>query len=344
MRKLWLAALLVVIALPVLTQASVINFGGTALCGDTCAGNQVPDGYGDPNFTYGGAWYAYGNVPYDSSYANTYGAPSGAFAYNAFGDSPITISSSVPFTFNGVYASTWAENNQFQSFSSTTLEIQGFSGATLEGTVFANLSSTSFDFVSANFGHTVTSLVFTNDCGYLLRALVPDRRHHLQSGRRNDSRAGNDDHIRFRTVDCSRRYSSSLPCLKWTTSQKGGANGSAFFLGSNFPPASQIHPTTIEKSTASADNLQALHQPPRSYSTNYPVACIPRTGRVMHSITIDVGFVDLFLGGVANARSGYWWCGIHRKRSRRPPAACGTRSNRTGQSQQRPEAGGSAEG
>ena len=165
MRKFWLAALLVVIALPVLTQASVVNFGGTALCGDTCAGVQVPDGYGDPNFTYGGAWYAYGNVPYDSSYANTYGAPSGAFAYNAFGDSPVTISSSVPFTFNGVYASTWAEFDAFQSFSSTTLEIQGFSGATLEGTVVANLSSTSFDFISANFGHTVTSLVFTNDCG-----------------------------------------------------------------------------------------------------------------------------------------------------------------------------------
>ncbi len=163
MRKFWLAALLVVIALPVLSQADIVNFG--PLCGTTCAGTQVPDGYGNPNFVWGGNFYAYGNDPYDSSYANTYGAPSGAFAYNGFGDSPITLSSSVPFTFNGVSASTWAEFDQFQSFSSTTLEIQGFSGTTLEGTVVANLSSTSFNFISANFGHTVTSLVFTNDCG-----------------------------------------------------------------------------------------------------------------------------------------------------------------------------------
>ncbi len=164
MRKLWLAALLVVIALPVLTQASVITFGGTSLCGDTCSGVQVPDGYGNPNFVWGGNFYAYGNIPYDSGYANTYGAPSGAFAYNAFGDSPITLTSSVAFNFNGADFSTWAENNQFQTFSSTTIEIQGYNGSTLVGTVVADLSSTSFNFVTADFNN-VTSLVFTNDCG-----------------------------------------------------------------------------------------------------------------------------------------------------------------------------------
>jgi hypothetical protein len=164
MRKLWLAALLVVIALPVLTQASVITFGGTSLCGDTCAGTQVPDGYGNSNFTWGGSFYAYGNIPYDANYGNTYGAPSGAFAYNAFGDSPITLNSSVAFTFNGADFSTFAQNNQFQTFSSTTIEIQGYNGSTLVGTVVANLSSTSFNFVTADFAN-VTSLVFTNDCG-----------------------------------------------------------------------------------------------------------------------------------------------------------------------------------
>ncbi len=162
MRKLWLAALLVVIALPVLTQADVITFA--PLCGTTCTGIQVPDGYGNPNFTWGGNFYAYGNDAYESTYSDTYGAPSGAFAYNAFGDSPITLSSSVPFTFNGADFSTWAEDDAFQSFSSTTIEIQGFSGTTLVGTVIADLSSNSFNFVSADFAN-VTSLVFTNDCG-----------------------------------------------------------------------------------------------------------------------------------------------------------------------------------
>jgi hypothetical protein len=162
MRKLLLASLLLILAVPVLTQATVIGFG--PLCGTSCTGIQVPDGYGDANFTWGGSFYAYGNDPYDSSFLNTYGAPSGAFAYNAFGDSPITMSSSVPFYFNGAYFSTWAESNQFASFSSLTIEIQGYNGANLVGTVVANLSPNSFDFVTADFSD-VTSLVFTNSCG-----------------------------------------------------------------------------------------------------------------------------------------------------------------------------------
>jgi hypothetical protein len=48
MRKLWLAALLLVIALPVLIQASVITFGGTSLCGDSCAGNVVQTAMATP--------------------------------------------------------------------------------------------------------------------------------------------------------------------------------------------------------------------------------------------------------------------------------------------------------
>ena len=40
MRKLLLASLLLILAVPVLTQANVIGFG--TLCGTTCAGVQVP--------------------------------------------------------------------------------------------------------------------------------------------------------------------------------------------------------------------------------------------------------------------------------------------------------------
>jgi hypothetical protein len=162
-RKLWLAALLVVIAVPVLTQADVVTFG--PLCGTSCTGTLVPDGYGNPNFTWGGSFYAYGNDPYMATYGNTYGAPSGAFAYNGFGDSPITMSSSTPFFFNGADFSTWAGSDSYQSYSSMTITIQGYDAShMLIGTVEATLSPDSFNFVTADFSN-VSSLVFTNDCG-----------------------------------------------------------------------------------------------------------------------------------------------------------------------------------
>jgi hypothetical protein len=75
------------------------------------------------------------------------------------------LTSSVPFTFNGADFSTWASNDQYASFSSMTITIQGFTAShSLIGTVEASLSPNSFNFVAADFPNT-SSLVFTNDCG-----------------------------------------------------------------------------------------------------------------------------------------------------------------------------------
>ena len=106
MRKLWLAALLVVIALPVSTQASVITFGRNLPVRRHLLGSPGSGRLRQPQLRLG--WQLLcldGNIPYDWGYAYTYGAPSGAFAYNAFGDSPITLTSSVAFNFNGARTS-----------------------------------------------------------------------------------------------------------------------------------------------------------------------------------------------------------------------------------------------
>ncbi len=160
MRKVWLLALLV-LALPVLSQATVVTFG--PLCSGFCSGTQVPDGYG--GLTWNGGFYVEGNDAYDSSYGNTYGAPSGGGAYNGFGDSPLTINSATPITFNGADFTTWAEFDAYASFSSVTVTLTGYDAShTQVGSVTATLSPTGYNFVTANFAN-VESIVITNDCG-----------------------------------------------------------------------------------------------------------------------------------------------------------------------------------
>jgi hypothetical protein len=160
MRKFCLAALLI-LALPILSFATVVTFG--PLCSGLCVGTVVPDGYG--GLTWNGGFDVVGDTYYDSVYGNTYTSPSGGAAYNAFGNSPLTVNSATPFFFNGADFSTWAEFNGYASFSSLTVTIAAYdASSTFIGAVTAGLSPSGYNFVTANFAN-VSSLVFTNDCG-----------------------------------------------------------------------------------------------------------------------------------------------------------------------------------
>lgn len=159
MRKICL--LFLVVALPIVGNATVLTFG--PVCSGACTTAAVPSGYG--GFTWDPNAFVVSNTFFDSNYGNTYGAPSGGALYNAFGDSPFTISSATPFTFNGADVTTWAGSNSYQSYSSTTLTIDAYdSSMNLLGSVTATLSPTGYNFLSANIAN-VSTLVLLNDCG-----------------------------------------------------------------------------------------------------------------------------------------------------------------------------------
>ncbi|MFZ1134827.1 MAG: PEP-CTERM sorting domain-containing protein [Candidatus Korobacteraceae bacterium] len=159
MRKLGLLAL-VVLALPIFSYATVLTFG--PLCGGSCVGTALGT-YG--GFTWSGDMYAVGNTYYDSTYGNTYGAPSGGAAYNGFGDDGTTLTSATPFTFNGADFSSWAEFDAYASFSSTSILIDAYDASSnLIGFCGGGLSPSSYNFLTCNIPN-VSMLVFHNDIG-----------------------------------------------------------------------------------------------------------------------------------------------------------------------------------
>ena len=159
MRKLCLLAL-VVLALPVFSYATVLTFG--PLCSGGCVGTLLGN-YG--GFTWSGDMYAVGNGYYDSTYGNTYGAPSGGAAYNGFGDDGTTLTSGTPFTFNGADFTSWAGNDAYQSYSSTTILIDAYdSSSNFLGGCSQTLSASSYNFLTCDIPN-VSELVFHNDIG-----------------------------------------------------------------------------------------------------------------------------------------------------------------------------------
>jgi hypothetical protein len=157
MRKLCLIVL-VVLALPIFSYATVLTFG--PLCSGSCVGTALGN-YG--GFTWSSDMAAVGNGYYDSTYANTYGAPSGGAAYNGFGDDGTTLTSATPFFFNGADFSTWAGNDTYQSYSSLTVTIAGFdSSMNLVGVCSQTLSAASYNFLTCDLAN-VSTLVFHND-------------------------------------------------------------------------------------------------------------------------------------------------------------------------------------
>ena len=159
MRKLQFAALLLALLLPLLGHATVLGFGPD--CGG-CSTQQVSPGCG--GFNWDSNSYEVGNSYYMGNYNNSYGAPSGAGMYNAFGVAQVTMTSNTPFYFNGADFTAWSENDQYQSFSSTSVTIFAYdSSNNLLGTFSSGLPSDSYTFVTAGVDN-VSKLVFQNDC------------------------------------------------------------------------------------------------------------------------------------------------------------------------------------
>ncbi len=76
-----------------------------------------------------------------------------------------TVSSAIPFTFNGADFSSFAGSDAYQSYSSTTVLIDAYdSGSNFLGSCGATLSPSSYNFLTCNIAN-VSSLVFHNDSG-----------------------------------------------------------------------------------------------------------------------------------------------------------------------------------
>lgn len=69
-------------SLPLASYAAVLTFG--PVCSGACTTALIPAGYG--GFTWDPNIYVVSNTYYMGGYGNSYGAPSGGAAFNAFGD------------------------------------------------------------------------------------------------------------------------------------------------------------------------------------------------------------------------------------------------------------------
>jgi hypothetical protein len=123
-------------------------------------GAAVPSNYA--GFTWGPNWEVYDQGNYNSSYGNTATFPSFPnVAYNGFGVTEVDLFASTPTVFNDAEFSTWADNNENVGFSSSSVTVQGWNGATLEWTVSEDLGP---NFTDLAFGAApVDQLKFLND-------------------------------------------------------------------------------------------------------------------------------------------------------------------------------------
>jgi hypothetical protein len=145
------------------TQASiVVTFDD--LPTPTNEGGQY---YGTIPTNYAGliwnGWEVANGNDYRNVYNNTYLPPTlPNFAYNGSGVMTVTTSNGGLFDFWGAEVSTWAQNDAFQGFSSTTLTVEGYKGNTLVGSYTMNLSSNKYDPFNTNL-QNINELVFKND-------------------------------------------------------------------------------------------------------------------------------------------------------------------------------------
>jgi hypothetical protein len=155
--------LLAMLSIAGVAGATVVNFDDLPTSQPWAApyGNMswdvIPATYQGLNWTPNGdsGWNVNSGTTYQSAFGNSYGAVSADnFASNS-GLAVATVDGTT-FDFAGAYFSTWAQNNGFASFaggysSATSVTVNGYNGATLVGTVNMNLSSTGFDWLTANF-------------------------------------------------------------------------------------------------------------------------------------------------------------------------------------------------
>ena len=124
-----------------------------------------------PTFTGLGASYGgfswdvmttYDTANYQAIYGNSYGAVSPSNFVHAGGLISQQITRATDFDFVGLYASTWASNDLYAGFSSTTLTVEGWDDGNLVYSTTVNLSSNQFDWFAFNY-QSVDELRLLND-------------------------------------------------------------------------------------------------------------------------------------------------------------------------------------
>lgn len=96
-------------------------------------------------------------------YGNNYNFPSlDNAAYNGSGSYMVDMSGQL-FTLDSLYVSTWAEGDNFASYSSYTLTVVGYLGASVVDTKTVNLSSTQFDLWTPGLSGVVDKIEFYAD-------------------------------------------------------------------------------------------------------------------------------------------------------------------------------------
>jgi hypothetical protein len=101
---------------------------------------------------------------YQSIYGNTYVFPSnGRAAYNG-GDGNLTVTTvaSTAFTLDKLYVSSFAQNNNYQSWSATSMTVKGYLGATLVGSATSNLLPNMFVAWTPNLGGLIDKIEVTS--------------------------------------------------------------------------------------------------------------------------------------------------------------------------------------
>jgi hypothetical protein len=131
--------------------------GGVITFDDLPGSNQpLPAGYAGFNWSADISYVD--DAYYQSFYGNTYPFPSSPnAAYNVYGVESATMSGSA-FTFNGAYFTGWASSDTAQSYTSSTIRVDGYLGGSFVGSVSTALPANSFIWLPANM--TVDTLEF----------------------------------------------------------------------------------------------------------------------------------------------------------------------------------------
>ena len=159
-RQVPIAVSLLVLASLMATPAlaGVLYFDDIFTGGSNAA---MPVGYGGFTWSSGG-WAVESDTQYQGpDYFNTYGAvssPNAAFNWN--GPGTVTVTRGTPFTFNGAYFTTWASEDDFEYWSSTTITVEGYASSVLVGSVSMPLRANGYDWLDAFFGDWVDELRF----------------------------------------------------------------------------------------------------------------------------------------------------------------------------------------